>query len=515
VIGFALFGNRLNAVTAVFCLLLASLVLTGTAWVRGAEYDEGYTVFLADGVPRPAWPERPFRAGEVRGYFEGHSTPLRIAEHLRESDVHPPLYFWGAAAWRAVAGSGLFRLRLFSVLCALASLLAVAAIAANTGVPPAAAMLLTLSCYAFSYTAMLARGFALAQALSLAAVALLALAARRKRVMAALGGGILLGLATFTNYLTAFVALAALLWLLLARWRRPALWLPAGAAFAAFLPADLVFFLAQRESRVGQFPPFHLLASLVRLAHYAGAAIFGGLPLYVPGLAGPGLGAVLALLLICLGVLIVVRWRRIGDPEGRLLLAMAALAPPVGLLALGAAFNNTPIELRYLAFATPFFALLLAGALGSLAPRGRAALASVVLTVQAAALAGLAFMPQTMQPQTAATREAAALAGPDGLVIVPRGDDGVGLVGAMVQSAPDWLRLLAIPSGADPAAIRARSGTPRRVVLAMLGVDGASRATLPAMEAAFRDQPCWRAAGGGRETVAFERVPGCGRSASD
>ena len=43
----------------------------------------------------------------------------------------------------------------------------------------------------------------------------------------------------------------------------------------------------------------------------------------------------------------------------RLMLA-AAVAPPIGLLLLGAVFNNTPIELRYLSFGLPFVALLLA-----------------------------------------------------------------------------------------------------------------------------------------------------------
>ena len=510
----SLFDARIKPVALLLSLLLATFILSGTARFRGAEYDEGYTVFLADGVPRPDWPEHPFRAGEVRGYFEGHSTPLQIAADLRRKDVHPPLYFWTAAAWRSVVGPGLFRLRLLSVGYGLVALLAVAGIAVLTGVPPVAAMLLTMSCYGFSYTAMLARGFALAQALSLAGVLLLLLAARRERVLLALGGGLLLGLATFTNYLAVFVATAALLWLLVTRWRRPRLWVVAGLAFAVFLPADLFFFVAQRDSRVDQFPPFHLLPSLMRLAQHTAAAIFGGLPLYVPGLGRPALGAGLALLLVGLCGLIVWRWRQIGRPEGRALLGMAALAPPVGLLALGAAFDNTPIELRYLAFATPFFALLLAGALLSLVPARRGALVGVVFAIQAAALAGLAFMPETMQPQAATAREAAALAGPDGLVIVPRGDDGVGLVGAMVQSSPDWVRLLAIPRGEAPEAIRARSGTSPRVVLAMLGIDGASRATLPAMEAAFRDDPCWRPAGGGRDTLAFQRVRGCGGAAS-
>ena len=66
---------------------------------------------------------------------------------------------------------------------------------------------------------------------------------------------------------------------------------------------------------------------------------------------------------LALGLLIAVVWRRplSAGPRVRMLLA-AALVPPVGLLLLGAAFNNTPIELRYLSFGVPFIALLLAWA---------------------------------------------------------------------------------------------------------------------------------------------------------
>ena len=69
--------------------------------------------------------------------------------------------------------------------------------------------------------------------------------------------------------------------------------------------------------------------------------------------------------------LVIRRRRRIATPERRLLLAMATVAPPAGLLLLGLAFDNTPIELRYLAFATPFIGLLLAAALPPRRPARR------------------------------------------------------------------------------------------------------------------------------------------------
>ncbi len=513
-IAYSLSFRPTRLISALLLLLIATFVLAETARLRGAEYDEGYTIFLASGVPRPAWPTTPFRAGDVRAAFGGHSDALRIARDLRATDVHPPLYFWAAAAWRELTGPDLFRLRLLSVLAALASLAVVGGIAVRAGVPPLPAMLLTLGSYGFSYTGAVARGFALADLLSLAGVWLLLGAERRRRPVPAFAAGLLLGLASFTNYLAAFVGAAALLWLLMRRWRQPSLWLAAGLGFAVVMPADLYFFLAQRDSRAGQFPPFHLLPSLARLAQYAAGNVFGGLPLYVAGAARVALGAALALLLVGLVALITWRWRRLGQRGARALLAAAALAPPAGLLLLGAVFDTTPIELRYLAFAVPFFALLLAGALATLPRAQGAALLVLVLAVQAGSLVGLARLPQTMQPQAAATRAAAALAGADGLVLVPRGNDGVGVVGAVIQSAPDSLRLRVVPRDESPEAIRAASGRAPVVVLALLGLDADSRATLPHMTAAFRDQPCWHETARRADTVAFTRDHACAARAA-
>ena len=136
------------------------------------------------------------------------------------------------------------------------------------------------------------------------------------------------------------------------------------------------------------------------------------------------------------------------DLKARLLFAMAAAAPPIGLLLLGFTFDNAPIELRYLAFATPYIGLLLAAAL----PRH---VRHAVLAIQAIALLGLMARPETMQPARATAIAAAALVG-DGVVLLPRGNDGVGIVGAFAVEAPPTLRLLVIGRDVSLAQIRAR-----------------------------------------------------------
>jgi hypothetical protein len=321
----------------------------------------------------------------------------------------------------------------------------------------------------------------------------------QRRVGRILTAGILLGAATFANYLAVFVACAALLWLALRAGARRNGVLAGVIGFAVWLPADLWFFLAQRQSRVAQFAPFEPISALARLARYEAAIVFGGLPLYVEGIARIAVTAVLALVLIGLVALTIRRRHQIAERETSLLLAMAAVAPPIGLLLLGLGFDNAPIELRYLAFATPFIGLSLAAAL----PRR---IRHAVLALQAVALFGLITRPETMQPARATAIAAASLVG-DGIVLLPHGNDGVGIVGAFAIEAPPTMRLLVIRSDATPAQIRARAGRYPRAVIAALGQDATSRAALPVMRQAFTD-PCWRAAGEGFNVLAFDRICG-------
>lgn len=270
-----------------------------------------------------------------------------------------------------------------------------------------------------------------------------------------------------------------------------------------FLLACLWFFAAQHGSRPGQFPLFQLAPSLRRLVEYAAANVVGGLPLYVTEAAKQPVGAFLGIGLLALAALIALRWREIGRPEPRRLLALATTAPPLGLLALGITFDSSPIELRYLCFATPFAALLAAGAIGSLRPPGRTAIVGVLIVVQALAIAGLILRPETMQPARQTARAAASLAG-GGAVILPFGNDGVGIVGAFATEAPPALPLILVRPTDSQAVIRDRATPFHRVVLALLTQDDASRAAIPLMRAAFAP-PDWRAVADGFNLLVVER----------
>jgi hypothetical protein len=261
-------------------------------------------------------------------------------------------------------------------------------------------------------------------------------------------------------------------------------------AFTAFLALAFWFFIAQKGSRAGQFSPFELLPALSRIARYGAANLTGGLPRYVSETARPFVTTILAIGLCLIGF---------HATRSRGLLLRAAIATPLGLLALGAVFDNTPIELRYLSCSVPFVALMVASVVHC-----RRRMLAAVLAVQTLSVAGLIERPETMQPAKATAAAAVAIGDAD-LVVLPRGNDGIGIVGAFAREAPADMKLLVVGPDQTPDAIRARAAGFRRIVLATIAVDTDSQAAVPAMRAAFTG-PDWRPVAFGFNVVAYERV---------
>ena len=539
---------------AALVLLLAAVVLAGAAALRSVEHDEIYSVFVTGGIARPAWPGTVFTPAEAREPFLAHTGAADTARLLRETDVHPPLYFWALGAWRGLAGDGLFALRGLSILFALATVLAWMVAAWRAALPPLAVGLAMTLAYGFGYTGHIARGFALAHLLVAVAV-LAALEARRGAARAgaatawAAVAGLAAGLATFTNYLAVFPAAAVLAWMALAMpgWGdRARTALAAGLPFLLGLGGSLHFFLAQKDSRPGQFDPFALLPSLQRLAKFNAANIFGGLPLYVEEVLSAVVGGALAALLLGVALAVAWAWRRLdrGRPEwkhsgreslvqqtsdpllpdhsqaeaglgpARWLWLGGAMAPSAGLLALGAVFGNNPVELRYVAFSAPFAAALIAAAAAAwarTAPRRAAAGFGAVVAVQAAGTLGMALHPATQQPFRHAVAALAPHLGEGSVMLVPFADDGVGVTGSLLWEAPPHQKVLVLRLDDAAAAPGRAAGFNRAVLVGMGDRDGAKQAR--AASAALRADEAWRGLGlvwrdarGGYAEV-FERAP--------
>jgi hypothetical protein len=270
-----------------------------------------------------------------------------------------------------------------------------------------------------------------------------------------------------------------LLWLALRRDRRPML-APAAAGFGLFLVLfDLPFFLAQYASRPKQFAPFSWHHAAFLLVRDAGAALFGGLPLY----AGTAAPLVALLLFLFFATCLTAAWKQDSSP-----FPLLAAAPPVGLLLLGLAFDSTPIEIRYLAFSLPFLGLFLAPL------RGR--LLTPLLAAQALAVVGLIGAAATMQPQAFAARLAARH--PGALALVPFGNDGVGVPGPFIAAAPDGQRIELL-RGPLPDL----GAADRNIILATPEADAASRASAATGLAALLKNPCFKEEAATRAATLF------------
>ena len=473
----------------------AAILLVAIAWRRGGEYDEFYSVFLVAGHPRPDWPALPFGAGAARAFYRGHAGFGAIATGLRRGDVHPPLYFWLLSLWRDALGVGLFRLRLLSVVETLGALALLGRIALRMGISPSLTIAITTLFYGFAYTGIVARDFALATLCAMAGTLLAIDAARGGSARAGFCAGALLGAACFSNYLASFTAVAVGLWLAWMTWRQWRVWLAAAMGGAAFLPAGLWFFLAQAGSRRGQFPPFRLVPALGALARDQAGALLGALPREVPAAFAMPVAAVLGVGLAGLLILVLHDGRRALGRDDRALLAAGFAAPPLGLLALGAAFGNQPFEMRYVWLGLPFAGLALAASL-----RRRPWALAASLAVGATSVAGLALSPATMQPAARMVRAAARL--PAGtLVIVPFGNDGVGVPGPFVAAAPAQMHILV--ARAAGAAVLAAARPYPRIAVARIEADGASRALVPRLAALFKAAPCWHSVPAGPLLAVF------------
>ena len=94
--GYALLaiGDAAPRRAMVLVLLVALAALGAGAALRSTEYDETYTRLVTSPIPRPDWPATPFTPAEAAPVLDAVAGPAQVARNLRQTDVHPPLYFW-------------------------------------------------------------------------------------------------------------------------------------------------------------------------------------------------------------------------------------------------------------------------------------------------------------------------------------------------------------------------------------------------------------------------------------
>jgi hypothetical protein len=109
-----------------------------------------------------------------------------------------------------------------------------------------------------------------------------------------------------------------------------------------------------------------------------------------------------------------------------------------------------------------------------------------VLAVQLCGIIGLIFAHATMQPQARAARQIARLEMPKALILLPFGNDGVGVPGPFIAAAPGNFNIELIRPDTRPDLSKATS-----VILPLIRADGASSASISLILAGLQSDPCW------------------------
>jgi hypothetical protein len=364
-------ANRRAVVARVLLLVLAAGICLPGLFSRAIAYDEGITLLDTAGNALTGWPTSPQPAGELKPKLYGNPSLSQITLQLRQTDVHPPLYYWVLSFWRQAFGPSLEAARALSLVCSVAVVGLLYCFCVVGGVRHPVIPTLTFALTAASIDqAQQARSYSLALLLlgSMALVALLLWKREPKSEMTrALGFAAvaLLGNAAFlTNYLTMFSAAVIIVWLALVIQRGRAALLVITAVVSVATVAPWAPALAdQLRSRPGQFTgfrgfPLELVHHLLAYAHNLLMPTQMGDVEHLAFVAG--MAAFASLCAIAL-----LRTKSAERPHFLVLVWALALAPSVGLMTLDVLFDKHLVEERYFYFAVPALVVLITHKLGA------------------------------------------------------------------------------------------------------------------------------------------------------
>jgi uncharacterized membrane protein len=331
---------------------------------RSIWYDESITLLETAGHTLPAWPTEPTPARLAKAQFEGIATFKQIAYDLRSSDTYPPLYYWSVCLWKRWWGSSLNATRGFSLICSVATILALYGLLCvarfEYAFIPTLIYALSSSSVHFGQEA---RAYALAT-LWITSAALFAylctqvvLQESRWRFGAySMGMGICCGAAFLTHYLTIFSTGVILAWFL-AQVRpvlRPMVIGP--LLLTASMAVVGLFTLSGQHYGHQPLQPFGLLSETYALVKM-NLNLFWR-PAFISRLGSPVRGLIFALVGASI-LWLVHQWPRVNRKLWLLVLALA-IAPSVGIIILDLSTNWYLHETRYLVCAGPALAVVAA-----------------------------------------------------------------------------------------------------------------------------------------------------------
>lgn len=252
--------QRNHLVALAILVVIALAVRLPGVFSRAIWYDESITLLETAGHANPTWSESPTPAAAQKALLSGHPPISEIARGLRETDVHPPVYYVSLSLWQRVAGPSIESARLFSVAWSIVSvaLLYQLLLAAGFAQPWAPSLVFALSSGAVHY-AHESRNYSMAMCLVLAAALAAFLANKhsidtKKFLLFSTCLAILSGLSFQTNYLSIFSIILILLWYVFWIQKERRIWAISAVMIAALITfLNLGTFKAQLGARPNQF----------------------------------------------------------------------------------------------------------------------------------------------------------------------------------------------------------------------------------------------------------------------
>jgi hypothetical protein len=370
-----------NSITTVLqrkdLLALAVLVLITLAvrvpgvFSRAIWYDEAITLLETAGNADPSWSEFPTPARTQKELLTGSPTLKEVAAGLRETDVHPPVYYGLLSIWRRLAGESIETARLFSVFSATASVCLLYLLLRVSGFlrPFWPSLVYSFSSGAVHYGHE-ARNYSLAMFFVMLAAILayyLTHIEFNKQVKfwtLSASVAVSCGLAFQTNYLTVFPISVLLLWCFV--WvpkKRRLHVIPMIILSVMISLAGLGTLLVQLGARPNQFHKALGFGQELAKIIDANFVLLWNPVISSDGIRWTVIGTVLVLLILSAAYLRT-SWRTI-DRSLLTLMAGLAIAPSLGVLVLDLIFSKSLGKSSYVFFAGPAIVYLLTLPIGA------------------------------------------------------------------------------------------------------------------------------------------------------
>ncbi|MBD3857188.1 MAG: glycosyltransferase family 39 protein [Acidobacteria bacterium] len=349
---------------AILVLITVAVRLPGV-FNRAIWYDEAITLLETAGNAVPTWSALPTPAASQKKLMVGSPSLGEVATGLRETDVHPPVYYGLLSIWRQIAGESIEAARLFSVFWSTASvaLLYLLLRAFGFSRPFWPSLIYSLSSGAVHYGHE-ARNYSLAMFFVILATFLIFLFnntdfnRRLQFWIFTVSIAACCGLSFQTNYLTIFPIAALLIWCLAWTPKKQRRYVfPAIILSVVFSLIGFGTLLNQLEARPNQFQKtLGLIQELIKIVDS------NFLMLWNPVTSNTGIRlavicTVLVLLLLSIAYL-KAAWQAI-DKRLFTLMAGLAIAPSFGVLALDLLFSKSLGKSSYVFFGGPAIVVLL------------------------------------------------------------------------------------------------------------------------------------------------------------